>query len=518
MKGIILLVLVLSSQLSSGQFTNILIDSLDNPNETTVWVDPKNPQHIVAGANLNFTYVSNDGGFTWTKQSVSSSYGVWGDPCVIADTAGSWYYMHLSYPPSGSWIDRIVIQKSTDGGNTWSDGAYTGLNGDADQDKEWAVVDQETNSIYVTWTQFDTYGSSNSNDSSNILFSKSTDLGTSWSTPVRINRIAGDCLDGDNTAEGAVPAVGPDGEVYVAWSNRDTIFFDRSADGGVTWLDADIVASTQPDGWDYTVQGFQRCNGLPITKCDLSNGPNHGTIYINWSDQRNGPTNTDIFIAKSTDGGFTWSDAVRVNDDTTTKQQFMSWMDVDQVTGSIYVLFYDRRNHTNKGTEVYLAYSTDGGNTFTNVKVSETYFSPNLNVFIGDYVNLSAYDGHIIPVWTRQDGPVTSIWTAIIDLATLTEQTPHTANQFVLYQNVPNPFSENTSIEMDILESGYYSLSLYDLMGRKVADIFDNRFLPNGCQKISLDAAMYHLRESAYYYSLRKGNEFTTKELIFIGR
>ena len=90
---------------------------------------------------------------------------------------------------------------------TWSDGSFTGLNGTKAQDKAWAIFDALTKTIYMTWTQFDVYGTSDPNDSSIILFSKSTDFGVTWSTPVRINKLTGDCADSDNTMEGAVPAV-----------------------------------------------------------------------------------------------------------------------------------------------------------------------------------------------------------------------------------------------------------------------------------------------------------------------
>lgn len=143
---------------------------------------------------------------------MTSSYGVWGDPNIIVDTAGHFYFFHLSNPPQGSWIDRIVCQKTTDNGITWNDGSFTGLNGQKDQDKHWSAVDRRNNNLYVSWTQFDTYGSSNPKDSSNILFSKSTDAGATWSTPRKINKFAGDCIDSDNTVEGAVPAIGPNGK------------------------------------------------------------------------------------------------------------------------------------------------------------------------------------------------------------------------------------------------------------------------------------------------------------------
>ncbi|MBI5627291.1 MAG: hypothetical protein HY953_00100 [Candidatus Rokubacteria bacterium] len=60
--------------------------------------------------------------------------------------------------------------------------------------------------------------------------------------------------------------------MYVAWSNRSKIWFDRSTDGGATWLTNDIFVSDQPGGWDYGIPGIYRANGLPVTACDLSGG------------------------------------------------------------------------------------------------------------------------------------------------------------------------------------------------------------------------------------------------------
>ncbi|HPQ22025.1 MAG TPA: glycosyl hydrolase, partial [Saprospiraceae bacterium] len=77
--------------------------------------------------------------------------------------------------------------------------------------------------------------------------------------------------------------------------------------------------------------------------------------------------------------------------------------------------FYDRRNHENIDTDVYLAYSTDGGDHFTNVKISETPFTPNPQIFFGDYNDISAYDGQIRPIWTRLDGFKLSVLTALIE-------------------------------------------------------------------------------------------------------
>ncbi len=88
-----------------------------------------------------------------------------------------------------------------------------GLNGAKEQDKQWPVIDRSNNNIYVTWTQFDNYGSISADDYSNIHFSKSLDGGETWSEALQINEVSGDCFDEDNTVEGAVRALAPTAEI-----------------------------------------------------------------------------------------------------------------------------------------------------------------------------------------------------------------------------------------------------------------------------------------------------------------
>jgi hypothetical protein len=409
------------------QFENVLIAEGKRggdlgPCEPTICINPVNPNNVTAGAILDAYYWSEDGGKTWNASRLKSKHGVFGDPVLIADAKGHFYYAHLSDPEGKQWageklLDRIVIQKSTDGGKSWTSGSYCGENHPKDQDKHWLCADPQSGHIYCTWTEFDLYNSKDTaKDHSRILFSKSTDGGETWSKAIKINQFDGDCLDDDNTTEGAVPTVGPNGEVYVSWAWNNKIWFDYSLDGGKTWQDKDLVVADQPGGWTYNVLGISRCNGLPITDCDRSKGPNRGTVYVNWSDHRNGEDNTDIFVAKSKDGGKTWSKPVRVNDDKTQNEQFLTWMTVDQVTGYVYCVFYDRRNYTDKQTDVYLAVSRDGGATFENMKISKEPFDPSKYVFFGDYNHISAHNGMVRPIWTRLHNGVLSVWTALIQL------------------------------------------------------------------------------------------------------
>ena len=418
-----LFIFLLTSVNIFSQYPNILVDNSGSPNEVTIAINPLNPDILAAGANINCFYRSTNGGLTWTEsQMVSSSLGVWGDPVVLFDSLGNLYYAHLSNPISGWWIDRIVVQKSTNNGLTWNGGVgiYQGMSPQA-QDKEWLAVDHSQSpyrgTIYATWTEFDSYGSSNQSDSSRIRFSKSTDLGLTWSNTKVISDVSGNCIDSDHTTEGAVPCVGPNGEIYVAWAGPAGIVLDRSFDGGETW-GPDIFVSDMPGGWDFDVSGIYRCNGMPITMCDISNSPYRGHVYVVWSDQRNGATNTDIFMAKSTNGGTSWTAPIKVNDDNTTRHQFFVWSTIDPLTGHLWFVFYDRRNTTGAATDVFCAKSTDGGTTFENFKISESSFTPTSGVFFGDYTNIAAWEGKIYPIWMRLQGSL-SIWVSIIEDSTI---------------------------------------------------------------------------------------------------
>lgn len=413
--------MLLTDQLSA-QFKNIMLDEQSGSNafvcEPTIAINPRYPNNIVAGSVLNNVYVTKDGGLTWKKNQLESPFGVYGDPAIIADSKGVFYYFHLSDPTAGKGgydsekLDRIVVQQSEDGGETWTAGESIGLNHPKDQDKEWATTDGKGN-LYVSWTQFDKYGDPDSACHSNILFSMSKN-GKKWTEPVVISQLPGNCIDDDNTAEGAVPAVSFDGKVFVAWANQGKIYLDRSFDGGNLWLNNDIVVTDQKGGWDMEIPGHDRCNGMPILMTDKSKGSLRGSLYLVWADQSKGADDTDIWFVRSHNYGDNWATPQKINNDGAGKHQYLPWMTIDQTSGYIYIVYYDRRDYDDNQTDVYLAYSTNGGAAFKNVKISEKPFIPQDNQFFGDYNNISAHKGIIAPVWTRMDEGKTSVWTTII--------------------------------------------------------------------------------------------------------
>jgi hypothetical protein len=370
---------------------------------------------MTAGTVLQGYHFSTDGGQTWKSSALKSPYGVYGDPVLQYDNSGRLYYFHLSDYTKGSHLDRIVCQVSDKPGQ-FSKGSFPKPNGTKVQDKHWVVIDPKTNVLYMTWTQFDAYDSPDPKDTSIIVFSKSIDRGESWSDPVRISKFGGDCLDGDNTVEGAVPALGPNGELYVCWTGPRGIMFQKSTDGGLTWLSEERKLADHVGGWDIQIPGIYRANGLPFLMSDLSGGPNNGALYLNWCDQRNGTANTDVWLLKSTDGGTTWSAPIQVNQDKGAQHQFLTSMAIDPVRGDLHFVYYDRRRFEDNRTDVIWATSTDGGQTFKEQRISAQPFTPSPMVFFGDYLGIAAYDGRVRPIWPRMDNGKISLWVALIDL------------------------------------------------------------------------------------------------------
>ncbi len=391
------------------------------PAEASVAINPTNPDHVIATfiqtsepgkqpRSSNWSYMSSDGGQTWVGSPAANPEGrVQGDDVVVFDRSGTAFHTYIAF--DGIRVERperaysgIHVRRSHDG-VTWQpavpvvDHINTVM---PMEDKPWMATDRSASSphrgnLYVAWTRFDVYGSADPTHRTHIWFARSKDGGRSFQPPFRISDDSGGAKDDDNTVEGAVPAVGPGGEVYVAWSGPKGLVFDASTDAGWTF-GVDRVLTPLTGGWDIPVPGIERHNGMPVTATDVSGGKDRGSIYVNFIDERNG--DTDVFLLASRDGGKTWAAPVRVNDDPKGAAQMFTWMAVDQVDGSVNVVFYDRRGLTGTMTGVTVARSIDGGRTFVNHKVPvEPFDCCTRSPFLGDYNGIDAVNGRVVAVF-----------------------------------------------------------------------------------------------------------------------
>jgi IPT/TIG domain len=120
----------------------------------------------------------------------------------------------------------------------------------------------------------------------------------------------------------------------------------------------------------------------------------------------------DVVLVRSTDGGATWSDKVRVNDDAPIHDNAIPAVTVDG-SGRVHVAWYDRREEPECGARVhtYWTYSEDGGVTFVpSRRVSEQpseggrrYYGPGQENSwqVGDHLALHAEGERVYVLWTQ---------------------------------------------------------------------------------------------------------------------
>src|SRR6185369_14233923 len=131
---------------------------------------------------------------------------------------------------------------------------------------------------------------------------------------------------------------------------------------------------------------------------------------------------TRVWFARSTNGGSTWGAAVRLNHQSSLNDQFNQFLAVDETNGTVGVMYYDTvADSTRKKTNVYYQSSTDGGATFsaavkvTTAQTDETSAGADSGNQYGDYNSLSGYANAFFPSWTdRRSGSHEEIWTAKI--------------------------------------------------------------------------------------------------------
>ncbi len=309
---------------------NILItrDFSDSPLQTepSIAVDPNDPEHLLLGTiDYNFpnvsTYVSIDGGVTWEgpylPNYLKDDLGSGGDPVVAFDREGTAYLNFISIgveeftvgPAADSAvISSIGVARSEDGGRSWEEpvsaaragveknftvddltGRVTGDIAIGFLDKPWMTVGPapdggEGDIIYVTYTEFiERFRVFYIGDlpffgvpllETVIRMVHSEDGGRSWSEPINVSPLVRRVF---------ADASAPEAE------EADSAPLQQPADA--------------PVGTKRVVQGSQ-----PAV------GPD-GTLYVTWLDSTDDDSMeglAEVYVAKSTDGGETLSDPVRV--------------------------------------------------------------------------------------------------------------------------------------------------------------------------------------------------------------
>jgi hypothetical protein len=271
---------------------------------------------VSGGGSSNIGWArSGDGGATWTHGFLpgittngGGTYGQASDAAVAYD-ARHHVWLISSLGINGSAVN-VLTSRSTDGGVTWSNPVTTAT---GSLDKNWIVCDNTASSAHYgsCYTEYDITSSGDS-----IRMKTSTNGGVTWGAAL--------APGGSHTGLGGQPVVLPNGDVLVPYlSLSDTIRSFRSTNGGTSWNSTVQVATIS----HHTVAGGLREETLPSAEADAA-----GTVYVSWSDCRfrSGCPSNDIVIAKST-SETTWAAPSRVPIDATgsTVDHFIPGIGVD---------------------------------------------------------------------------------------------------------------------------------------------------------------------------------------------
>ncbi|HEX7769493.1 MAG TPA: GEVED domain-containing protein, partial [Dokdonella sp.] len=373
-------------------------------NETGIEYNPVDPSLVIAGSNgpggqsMNW---SNDGGVTWFSGGVL--------PNSCCDPASDWssdgtiaYTATLGSVGGGGW--RTVVYRSTNFGQSWSS-PVTVSSGSSD--KEYIHVDKSASSpyqdnVYATWHQSNT-----------MFFARSTDLGVTFQTPISFPSAARG-IGSDITTDAQ-------GRIYYAWpstSNHPTsaIWVVTSNDGGATFS-APVQAYDLRGEFDFAIPSMESRRAFIYISADTdqSGGPNHGRVYLAFTDEApNSPGNGNgsaanshgwVQVIYSDDQGATWQVAATPHStaDQATVDRYHPWLDVDD-NGVVHIGFYDTRNSTNRtGVDFYYVYSADGGASWTDETRVSQIVSQNITngQEWGDYNGLSVSRANVVGMsWT----------------------------------------------------------------------------------------------------------------------
>jgi hypothetical protein len=367
--------------------------------QASVAIHPKNTQNMVVAVSPGTVYYTLDGGTTWKPGTVATT-GTEGEVSLLSDGHGTFYYFHNA-------AGQPMCYTSRDG-QVWDAGAP--VTSDASKKNvRLGVTADAKGSLSVTYTQFDQYPSDDAACRSSIWMTKSSN-GKKWSTPKEMSQTAGRCSDAQHAASGSLAGVSPDGKSYVVWLTGQTLFMDRSFDGSM-WLSNDITITRMKADPSYSE---------PTLLVDRAKGPRTGSLYITWSDNRSGQGDADVWLIRSTNYGDNWTSPIRINDDAI-GQQYQPATAIDPATGIMYVLYFDRRASEGEGlsTEVYLAWSNDGGNSFHNKKISTAPFTGQATLPERGYTGLAVHKGVIAAVWIQDVDGKPAVFTATTTQETL---------------------------------------------------------------------------------------------------
>lgn len=374
----------------------------------------------------------------------------WGDPSIAAAPDGTFYYASLAIDPN-TGNNGIMLAKSngnllsnptscvTPRAAPWTNPCWTpkfvygSLTGFVQggkpahvpatfEDKELIAVDNNPSSssygdVYIAWDHFNADGTSSS-----YLAQCTEGLACTILAGGPMPVLSGSDLFAGFTT----PAVAPNGAVYVTWCNFGTFTTlgpitcnVRASDaGGQSFGTTTTVISFEGAGTMFPnyvgLDGFAteqfRTASIPALAANgdasaTGAGANHVFFVIDLCTSRDyygffdplfpGNCGTSgIMYSMSSNGGTSFSTPALLAD---TGVNVQPWVTVDPSSGNVSVVYYTTQfDPFNHRTDVVSQYSTDGGSTFKELRVTNVSDEPDADPAMYDYLVSSGFGGSFI--------------------------------------------------------------------------------------------------------------------------
>ncbi len=462
---------------SYSQNTNLSSGSVFD-GEPYLAVNPTNNQHLTVAwmgyELLNNIAIqvrtSNDGGLSWSPVNFLPHVlpgNTSADPFVGYDSDGRSYITFIDYQPDAS-AGAVYIVRSEDGGMTWTTPVSI-IDVDADPgeyaiDRPWTAIDNSggihDGNIYVCTKPAPWEPAPNA-----AYLIRSTDHGATWE-PWQFLDSPGFSIGNAIKGPMAVPAVQQDGSVYIiypAWEPSENLLprfvLAKSSDGGNTFNYAEIIESSETISDTLPKLGYN-------IQCDPSDNNHISFIYI-----APGTGDQDVFVLDTYDGGNSWTEPYRVNQDAEGNgiMQDLIWAAYN-ANGDLLITWRDRNAGGVSG------YATDTEILGSIRRKGETVFGPALNLSSevvphdailngngNDFMCAAFVADTIYAAWGDVRSGALNIW--------FTKTTPAATSVVNLNEGAhvivaPNPVAAGTSVSISGLNGSY---QMFDILGNLVA-------------------------------------------------
>ncbi len=397
----------------------------------TLFSDAK--QIVAASNNIGngrqAQFFSMDGGVTWGQTFLPLITGdsLHSDPTVDWTSDGTAWATTIGIS-AGSAVLQMRAYKSTDGGKSWTfDATFSGEQ--TSTDKQMMCVDHAQTSrfrdnIYVIWH----------NNAPAFVGRRSA---TGWQAPIQVSgpETTGTSIGSDITTNSS-------GDVFVVWpdTGSQTLFIAKSVDGAASFSKPTSIAKTF-GSFQIRVPSFAGRAALIGASIASFRDTTRNDVYISWTDLSGGNNcnspdsepfddtssscKSRIWVTRSVDGGVTWDQPQKVNDQTSLSDQFNQKLAVDPTTGVLGISYYDTSaDNGRKKTDLVFQASVDKGEhwsppvtTVTSAMTDETTGSADAGNQYGDYNGLSVVNGVFFPCWTdRRSNQSEEIFSARISV------------------------------------------------------------------------------------------------------